>query len=572
MVATVAVVYSIVFQDASMPMAEVWWKKAPIWIQDWISNQVTSSRAAGHGSLYIVLIIPAVFMIRGVVNYLNIYLLNWVAVRVVSNLRVTLFSHLLSLPSSFFGGSRAADLMSRVLADTETLRATMGNSLTSLVKDPVTVVSMLAFLLWQHPKITGLSLLVMPVCIVPIVIYGRKGRKAAATMQEDLSNLTHSMMESFTGNRIVKAYNLEAKITEQFRETANAFVSNFMRMVRSVETPGPLLELAGAVGITFLLVFAVGKPGTQADGSSFLTVVLAIITMYRPLKSVVKLQATMLQAEAASGRVFELLATKSTLLEPTTPKKVEANGADVRFEGVSFTYTDKPVLRDIRLTVKAGSLVALVGSSGSGKTTLTNLLLRFFDPSAGSIYIGNTELREASMRDLREQIAIVTQETILFNDTIKNNIGLGRPNATQEEIVVAAKHAFAHDFIMQKPDGYATVIGDRGSVLSGGQRQRLAIARAILKNAPILILDEATSSLDNESERTVQAALEELMDGRTTICIAHRLSTIQNADLIVVMAEGQIVETGTHQELLEKRGAYFGLHQIPGEFRNSESE
>lgn len=571
MVATVAVVYSIVFQDATMPGAEVWWKKAPVWIQDWLSAQVSSSRAAGQGSLYIVMIIPAVFMIRGVVNYLNIYLLNWVAVRVVSNLRVKLFSHLISLPSSFLGGSRAADLMSRVLADTETLRVTMGNSLTSLVKDPVTLVSMLAFLLWQHPKITGISLLVMPVCIVPIVIYGRKGRKAAAKMQQDLSNLTHSMMESFTGNRIVKAYNLEARTTNQFKETANAFVSNFMRMVRAAETPGPLLEFAGAAGIAFLLFFAVGKSGQQADGSSFLTVVLAIITMYRPLKCVVKLQATMVQAEAASARVFELLATKSTLVEPTTPKKVEANGADVRFEGVSFAYTGKPVLREIRLNIKAGSLVALVGSSGSGKTTVTNLLLRFFDPDKGSIYIGNTELREASMQDLREQIAIVTQETILFNDSIENNIRLGRPNATGEEIVVAAKHALAHDFIMHKPEGYATIVGDRGSALSGGQRQRLAIARAILKNAPILILDEATSSLDNESERTVQAALDELMEGRTTICIAHRLSTIQNADLIVVMAEGQIVETGTHQQLLEKRGAYFGLHQIPSEFVESKS-
>jgi subfamily B ATP-binding cassette protein MsbA len=284
--------------------------------------------------------------------------------------------------------------------------------------------------------------------------------------------------------------------------------------------------------------------------------------MYRPMKSLVRLHANLEQARAASERVFQLLATKSTLPEPVDPRPLKAAGADITFENVNFTYGEKPVLSSVNLKVPNGKLVALVGASGSGKTTLTNLLLRFYDPTTGSVRIGGINIRDVTTRDLRNQIAVVTQETILFNDTIRNNIGLGRPGASEADIVAAAKHAHAHDFISEKPEGYNTVIGERGVALSGGQRQRLAIARAILKNAPILILDEATSALDTESERIVQAALEELMIGRTTICIAHRLSTIQRADMIVVMSEGRIVETGTHNELLARGGVYSNLHNM----------
>lgn len=561
MVATVAIVYSVVFQDATLPASQVWWKQAPEWLQQWITTLARSPTVSGISVLFVAAI-PAVFLVRGVISYLNVYLLRWVSIRAVTDLRVKLFSHLIFLPASFFSGSRSAELMSRVLADTEALRYVISNSVATLVKDPVTLISMFAFLLWQQPTLTIVSLLILPVCIVPIAVYGRKGRRAAATMQKDMAELSHGMMESFTGTRIVKAYNLENAVIQNFRDTARKFIANYMRVVRSIEIPGPLIEFAGSLGIALLLAYAVQRPGERPDGSAFITLILAILTMYRPMKSLVRFHASLGQAHAASQRVFDLLATRSTLPEPAKPRPLKAAGADVRFEGVWFSYEEKAVLCDVHLTVKPGNLVALVGPSGSGKTTLTNLLMRFYDPQQGAIYIGSTNIKDVATRDLRAQIAVVTQETILFNDTIRNNIGLGRPGCAEEEIIAAAKHAHAHDFIMEKPEGYDTVVGERGVVLSGGQRQRLAIARAILKDAPILILDEATSALDTESERAVQAALEELMVRRTTICIAHRLSTIQRADLIVVMSEGRIVETGTHGELLARGGLYHNLHKL----------
>jgi subfamily B ATP-binding cassette protein MsbA len=268
------------------------------------------------------------------------------------------------------------------------------------------------------------------------------------------------------------------------------------------------------------------------------------------------------QARAASERVFQLLDTRTELQEPAEPQPLHAAGAPIRFSAISFNYGEKPVLREVTLTVEPGQLVALVGASGSGKTTLTNLLLRFYDPVEGKVEIGGVDIRNVKSSELRNQIAVVTQETILFNDSIRNNIALGRNGATRKEIEAAAQHAHAHEFIVDKPNAYETLIGEKGISLSGGQRQRLAIARAIVKDAPILILDEATSSLDTEAERIVQAALEELMQGRTTICIAHRLSTIQNADVIVVMDQGRIVEMGKHDELLQKNGTYRKLYDL----------
>jgi subfamily B ATP-binding cassette protein MsbA len=284
--------------------------------------------------------------------------------------------------------------------------------------------------------------------------------------------------------------------------------------------------------------------------------------MYRPIKQLARLQNTLLQAQAASERVFELLGTRSSISEPANPKPLQAAGADVQFENIEFGYGETPVLQNINLTVKAGQLVALVGATGSGKTSLTSLLLRFYDPQRGAVRIGGMDIREVSARDLRDQIAVVTQDTILFNDTIRRNIELGRPGASEADIVSAAKHAHALDFIQEKPGGLDFVVGEKGSSLSGGQKQRIAIARAVVRNAPILILDEATSALDTEVERAVQAALEELMEARTTICIAHRLSTIQKADLIVVMDQGRIVETGTHEELVKRGGVYQKLYDL----------
>jgi subfamily B ATP-binding cassette protein MsbA len=501
-------------------------------------------------------------MSRGLFTYLNVYLLQWTAIRSITDLRIRLFDHLMRLSVGFFSRTNTGELMSRLMSDTGALQEVLSKATAIMVKDPVIIVTTFGYLLWQQPKITLISMVVMPVCMVPIMIYNRKVRRSSRALQTHAAELGSVMVESFSGNRIVKAYNLEANVVQQFRATASKFISHYMRIIRSSEIPGPLLEFVGALGISLVLLYLVSQGEKIPQSSDFLTVILGIFAVYRPLKNVTRLYNSLEQARAASERVFELLAMRNDIAEPANPKPLKAAGAPIHFENIRFAYGEKVVIDDISLTIQPGQLVALVGGSGSGKTTMTNLLLRFYDPQQGRIRIGDVDIREVASQDLRNQIAVVTQETVLFNETILRNIELGRPGATRSEIVEAARHAHAHDFIMEKHDGFEFVIGERGVNLSGGQRQRLAIARAVLKDAPILVLDEATSSLDTESERAVQAALEELMMGRTTLCIAHRLSTIQKADLIVVLDGGRIVEQGTHVALMEKPGHYRRLYEL----------
>jgi subfamily B ATP-binding cassette protein MsbA len=532
--------------------------------QQMLGSLVHGSNA---GILIVVSLVPLAVLFRGVCNYLSSYLMGWVASRAISDLRVRLFEHLLNLPMSFLSKNSTGELMSRI-SDIGLLQNMIGASLVTIIREPINIISLGWYVFRLNPTLMLEALITLPLCAIPVIIYNKKVRKSAAEIQNEQARLAKMMHEAFTGIRIIKGYNMERVVVDRYRETQKKYISHFMRVVRSTETPGPIIETLGAIGIALLLFHVAGSN----QGLQFGAFVIGLLAMYRPIKATVRVQSDLHRARAATDRVFELMATQSTLMDPAKPQPLKAAGSPIHFENVSFSYPDsgksgspahdKVVLHNVELRVEPGQMLALVGRSGSGKTTLTNLLLRFYDPTEGAITIGGVDLRQAAMGDLRSQMAVVTQEVILFNDTIRNNIAVGRPGASIAEIEDAAKHAFAHEFIMEKPHGYDSVVGEKGTNLSGGQRQRIAIARAILKNAPILVLDEATSSLDTHAERAVQSALDALMKGRTTICIAHRLSTIQHADRIIVMDNGQIVESGKHAELLLTKGVYQKLHAL----------
>jgi subfamily B ATP-binding cassette protein MsbA len=564
LVMSVKLVFDALWPGEGAADTQRWLEKMPAFLRDILSPVLGAVRVSRDSSniLWVIAAVPVAMMIRGLGTYFSFYLMSWVGVATVHDIRVRVFGHLQRLSLDFFGRARTGDLISRLLNDTQAVFMFTSTGFSTLSKDPATVIVLVGILIFTQPKLTGVALITMGLVVVPIVVYGRKVRKAWKAAQTHTAELGDVMQETFTGNRVVKAYNLEDAVTSRFALTSNKISSQFMRFVRASEIPGPMIEFFGAVGVALMLYYVAriaDKIPTSGDFTSF---VGAIFSLYAPVKNLSKLWAMAEQARAAGERLFSLLEEQSSIQEPANPKALKAAGADIRFDGVRFGYSETAAVQGIQLTVKAGTLVALVGASGSGKTTLTNLLLRFYDPQEGSVSIDGIDLREVRTGDLRSQIAIVTQETILFNESIRDNLRLGRPGATDAEVEAAARAANAHEFILAKQGGYDFVIGERGGSLSGGQRQRLAIARAILKDAPILVLDEATSALDTESERLVQTALETLMRGRTTLCIAHRLSTVQHADVIVVMDGGRIVEQGRHAELLERGGHYARLYAL----------
>lgn len=510
------------------------------------------------------LILILVFFIKGLADFIYSFLLEMVGQTVIRDLRIRMFSHIHLQPLSFFNSMPTGTLISRIISDVALMQQAVSKALVNVLRDFFSVVILLGVVFYMNWKLAMFSFVILPIAGYPIVKFGRLFRKLSIRSQEETANVSNMLHETITGTRIIKAFCKEKYESKRFNCQIDKLFSVTILNAKYKTTQHPIMELIG--GIAFALIVWFGGKEVIAGESTpgtFFAFITALVAAYEPVKRIAKINATIQQGMAAANRVFTLLDIKPEITDKPNAIKLPPFEKSIEFKGLSFSYyNEERVLHDINLKIPTGQALAIVGPSGGGKTTLTNLIPRFLDVTEGEICIDNNNIKDCTLASLRAQIGMVTQQTILFNDTVRNNIAYGNLEATDEQIYQAAKAAHASSFIEALPKGYDTVIGEGGSRLSGGQQQRLSIARAILKNAPILILDEATSALDTESEREVQKALENLMKNRTTLVIAHRLSTIKNVDKIIVIKDGRIVEEGTHDELLALHGEYEQLHNI----------
>lgn len=510
------------------------------------------------------LAIIGVSLFRGIGMYGQQYFMRRVAEGIIKAFRDKLYVKISALPLAFFHEKRTGVLMSRIINDVNMIKSVVSEVITSMVMDVCTAVCLLALIFYQIWELALIAFVVLPLAFYPIITIGKKVRRISGRFQDRMGDMTAFLQETFLGNKIVKAFGMEDYEVARFYKKSAALFNIEMKNIRVKALASPIMEVLAGLGIALVIWYGgsrvineVYTPGT------FISFLASVMLMYSPIKRLSNLNALMQRGLAAVDRVYEILETKTDIVEATDAVEIQRRNHRVTFQNVCFSYDgQEQVLTGINLDVAPGEVVAIVGASGGGKTSLVNLIPRFYDVSSGAILIDGLDIRQATLASLRKQIAIVTQEPILFNETVRDNIAYGKRDASDEEIISAARSSYAYDFIMGFPRQFDTVIGELGARLSGGQKQRMCIARALIKDAPVLILDEATSALDAEAEAIVQKALANLMKGRTTFIIAHRLSTVSHANRVIVISKGRITEQGKHDELLALGGDYYRLCQM----------
>jgi subfamily B ATP-binding cassette protein MsbA len=510
----------------------------------------------------VIAMLPAAFLVKGISQFFNTYLAAFCGARVLVQLQERLYRKLQELPLAFFGKSRIGDLMARVSGDASTVQIVVTNFSNELLKQPIAFIGAISALIYMSVQkketlFILFALAIIPLCVLPIRYVGKRLLARALQLQDSAGNIATALNENLGAVREIRAFNLQEREKNRFSALLDQMAAYTIKTAKYSNMLAPTIEWISAIGVSGAIFYvARARMGIE----DILPLLTALYMTYDPIKKLGAIHRLLKVGEASVQRIEYILHAEDSVLDAENPVPFLAQKPDIRFENVTFAYADEPVLKKVDLTIPSGATVALVGPSGAGKSTFVNLIPRFYDVNEGHVLVGGTDVRSYCKNDLRAHVSIVSQDTVLFNDTIRNNIRLGRQDATDEEVEAAATHAFVHDFVMQFDKGYDTMVGERGARLSGGQKQRIAIARAFLKNAPILIMDEATSSLDSESEEKVQLALNELVRGRTVILIAHRFSTIRMADQIIVMDAGCVRAAGYHAELYASDDLYKSLY------------
>ncbi|WP_114111623.1 ABC transporter ATP-binding protein [Thalassospira xiamenensis] len=506
----------------------------------------------------------AAFALKGFANYGQSVLMSYVGGRILADIQNKLYEHVIRLDIGFFHSTNTGKLITRFTSDITAMRAAVSVSLTGFGKDFLTAIVLIGVMFYQDWQLAIIAFTVFPAAILPIARLGRRMRKVSANTQQQIGEFATLLEQTFQGVRHVKAYGMEPYECSRMEKLVETVFDLSFKAQKVSARSSPIMETLGGAAITTIIIYGGSRVIDGAsDPGSFFSFITALLLAYEPVKRLANININLQAGLAASQRVFTVLDIEPEIRDAEDAKTLEVKGGAIHFKDVAFSYNDETTaLHDISLDIEAGQTIALVGPSGAGKSTILNLIPRFYDINAGAITIDGQDIRDVTLESLRSATALVSQEITLFDDTVRSNIAYGRFGATDAEIEEAARHAAAHDFILQLENGYDTIVGEHGVKLSGGQRQRIAIARAMLKNAPILLLDEATSALDTESERHIQGALTELMKGRTTLVIAHRLSTIIDADKICVIQNGRVTEQGRHEELLALGGAYANLYNL----------